>query len=110
MAPAPDDSAGAYRAGITAAPAADTANNKNTRGAPQQAVVNGWTAKDLPTVIAQEGSSKEPRDERPAALLVLLIIGLGVGLATSRPEHAGLAHQAPRAADETLPMSVWRSA
>ena len=53
---------------------ADTANNARTEGAPQQTVVNGWTAKDLLTVIAREGA--RPSDERPAALLVLVVIGI----------------------------------
>jgi hypothetical protein len=71
-----------YREAITAALADDTANNSRTEGAPQQAVVNGWTAKDLLTIIAREGSNS-PVDERPAALLALLVIGLGIGLATT---------------------------
>ena len=59
----------------------DTANNARTEGAPQQAVVNGWTAKDLLTVIAREGA--QPSDERPAALLVLVVVGIAGMIAMS---------------------------
>ena len=85
MAPSHPDKSDDYRAAISAALASDTANNTRTEGAPQQAVVNGWTAKDLLTVVAQEGADPRPVDERPAALLTLVVIGFGRMLATSRP-------------------------
>jgi hypothetical protein len=91
MKPAQDTKAGTYHSAISAALDADTANNAKTEGAPQQTVVNGWTAKDLLTVIAQEGASQPPVDERPAALLVLVIIGLGLILMTTRPDVPVLA-------------------
>jgi len=78
------DKASSYSSAISAALAADTANNANTAGAPQQTVVNGWTAKDLLTVIANEGAVPQPVDERPAALLTLLVIGFGLVLVTSQ--------------------------
>jgi hypothetical protein len=106
MAPTPDNDADVYRTRITAALAADTENNKNTQGAPQQAVVNGWTARDLLTVIAQESAAKEPRDQRPGALLVLVIVGLGLGLATSRLRPIAAPLGAPMGADELLHASV----
>jgi hypothetical protein len=106
MAPTPDDDADVYPTRITAALAADTENNKSTQGAPQQAVVNGWTARDLLTVIAQEGAAKEPRDQRPGALLVLVIMGLGLGLATGRLRPVAAPLGAPLGADKLLHASV----
>jgi hypothetical protein len=77
---APESSNAEYRAQIAAALADDKINNTSTQGAPQQTVVNGWTAKDLLTVIASEGAEQ---DQRPAALLALAVIGLAGGIATS---------------------------
>lgn len=82
MNPDSTGSASSHDAAISRALATDTLNNARTEGAPQQTVVNGWTAKDLLTIIAQEGSA--PVDERPAALLTLLVIGFGLGLVTNR--------------------------
>jgi hypothetical protein len=73
--------AASHRAAISDALVTDTLNNAQTEGAPQQAVVNGWTAKDLLTVIAKAGSA--PVDERPAALLTLLVLGCSLGLLTN---------------------------
>ena len=85
MKPASADSSPDHRTAITAALADDIANNKRTEGSPQQTVVNGWTARDLLTIVAREGSDPPPPvDERPAALLALLVIGVGLGLATTR--------------------------
>jgi hypothetical protein len=33
--------------------------------------VNGWAAKDLFTIIAQQGADLQPINERPVALLTL---------------------------------------
>jgi hypothetical protein len=95
MNPANTDAASGYSDAISAALAADTANNVTTAGAAQQAVVNGWTARDLLTVIAKEGSA--PVDQRPAALLTLLVIGFAIGLATTRPPVPGPAIFKPSA-------------
>ena len=45
----------------------------------------------LLTVIAQEGADQPSVDERPAALPALLVIGLGLILATTRPDSPALA-------------------
>lgn len=60
---------------------ADTLNQARTEGAPQQTVVNGWTARDLLELTAKQGA--EARDHRPAALLALLVLGLCLALATT---------------------------
>jgi hypothetical protein len=65
------------------------ANNARTQGAPQQQVVNGWVAKDLLTVIAEQQNASVA-DERLPALAVLLVFGLALHLATStRPGEVG---------------------
>jgi hypothetical protein len=53
-------------------------NEARTEGAPQQTVVNGWVAKDLLAIIAED-----ERDDRPAALLGLLVLGAALALITS---------------------------
>jgi hypothetical protein len=51
-------------------------NNARTSGAPQQQVVNGWVAKDLLTVIAEEGNASN--DDRVPALVGLLVLGMAL--------------------------------
>jgi hypothetical protein len=81
-----------YESLITSALDADTANNLRTEGAPQQQVVNGWTAKDLLTIIAKENIdilkaqgavvdatgalNTTPFDERIPALLLVGVLAL----------------------------------
>jgi hypothetical protein len=83
--PASANTATNYRAAVTAALATDASNKTSAVGAARQAVLNGRTARDLLTIIANEAASAQPlpADERPAALLTHLAIGLGLGLATS---------------------------
>lgn len=59
----------------------DTLNQSRTEGAPQQSVVNGWTARDLLELTAKQGV--EARDHRPAGLMTLLVLGMCLALATS---------------------------
>jgi len=77
-------------------------NEARTQGAPQQAVVNGWVAKDLLAIIAEqqnEALTREevpppvppvvPNDERIPALVGLLVLGLALTVITSpRPSAA----------------------
>lgn len=81
-----------YESLISGALDADTANNLGTQGAPQQQVVNGWTAKDLLTIIAKENIdilkaqgavvdatgalNTTPFDERIPALLLIGVLAL----------------------------------
>lgn len=76
----------------------DGLNQGTADSAPQQSVVNGWTARDLLEAIAQQGAdtyravvaAAQPdpipptpeRDQRPAALLVLAVIGLALAAFT----------------------------
>lgn len=57
-------------------------NNARTQGAPQQQVVNGWAAKDLLTIIAEQQNGSVS-DERLPALAVVLVFGLALHIATS---------------------------
>jgi hypothetical protein len=49
-------------------------NDARTEGAPQQQVVNGWVARDLLTIIAEQ-QNDAASDERLPALVGLLILG-----------------------------------
>ena len=69
---------------ITAVLAADAKNNKTVHSAAEKAVVNAGTARDLLAIIAREGTAPRSVDERPSALLALLVIGMGIGMATTR--------------------------
>lgn len=56
-------------------------NNATAESAPQQAVVNGWAAKDLLTVMAQEQNTalqpaSAPRDNRVPGELALLVVAV----------------------------------
>ncbi|RFU19914.1 hypothetical protein [Geodermatophilus marinus] len=63
-------------------------NEARTHGAPQQQVVNGWVAKDLLTIIAEQ-QNDSVTDERLPALAVLVVLGLALHIATStRPAEA----------------------
>jgi hypothetical protein len=84
MSPARPETSSGYHETIAAALAADAKNNKTVHGTAQQTVVNGWAARDLLAIIATEGADPRAVDERPAALLALLVIGLGIGMATTR--------------------------
>ena len=85
-------SASQYESLISQALSDDAANNLRTEGAPQQQVVNGWTAKDLLTIIAKEqadilraqgavvdatGSLQtQPFDQRIPALLLVAVLAI----------------------------------
>ena len=63
----------------------DNANNSMTEGAPQQAVVNGWTANEYLQLLSLQ---QEESDDRRDAMLLLALLGgaAGVGVYTlSRP-------------------------
>jgi hypothetical protein len=72
------------------------ANEARTQGAPQQSVVNGWVAKDLLTIIAEQQNEALTRDDVPApappvtpnddripALVGLLVVGMALALGTT---------------------------
>jgi hypothetical protein len=57
-------------------------NEARTQGAPQQQVVNGWVAKDLLTIIAEQ-QNDAASDERVPALAGLLVLGVALYVFTS---------------------------
>ena len=75
-------------------------SNKTAHGPAQHAAVDGRTAKDLLAILAQEGADLRSVDERPAALLALLVVGLGIGLATARPTGCEPAMSSPSSLQE----------
>jgi hypothetical protein len=79
-------------------------NDGRTQGAPQQQVVNGWVAKDLLTIIAEE-QNDSVTDERLPALAVLVVLGLALHIATStRPTQPADVASVPAApADDPNP-------
>ncbi|CCH87979.1 protein of unknown function [Modestobacter italicus] len=84
-------------------------NEARTEGAPQQQVVNGWVAKDLLTVIAQQ-QNDSVTDERLPALAVLVVLGLALHIATSMrpttPDGVVTAPVAPAANPSPEPASA----
>lgn len=78
---APDDSSDRSR-DISRALATYELNDARTEGAPQQQVVNGWVAKDLLTVIAEQ-QNDPTTDTRLPALAVLGVLGLALHIGTS---------------------------
>jgi hypothetical protein len=93
-------SATQYETLITQALADDVSNNRLTQGAPQQAVVNGWTARDLLTIIAKEQADilraqgavvdatgrlqTQPFDERIPALMLILLVAVAWNAVSAR--------------------------
>jgi hypothetical protein len=75
-------------------------NELLTSGAPQQAVVNGWVAKDLLTIIAEQ-QNDVASDERLPALAGLLVLGAALYVFTSprRSERSGNVPPPPPPAD-----------
>src|SRR3712207_2369203 len=74
-------------------------NEITANSAPQQQVVNGWAAKDLLAILAEQQNEAltrdevpppvppvTPNDERIPALAGLLVLGLALGLITARPQ------------------------
>ena len=73
-------------ADITSAMITDSLNQGSAQGAPQQSVVNGWTARDLLEIIAKQG---EQQDHRPVALLLIAVLMLGLAVGTSSTQLVG---------------------
>jgi len=115
-------SATTYVSLISDALAADKSNNLLTSGAPQQQVVNGWTAKDLLTIIAKENVdilaaqgaivdatgtlNTTPFDERIPALLLIGVLAIAwSGLTAAQPKPVVAAPAAPVAPTWVAPQA-----
>jgi len=70
---------------IVAAMANYEANASSTDNVYQQQVTNGWVAKDLLEIIADENNETgvAAPDERPGVLVLLGVLGIALGLATT---------------------------
>lgn len=60
----------------------DAANQERTEGAPQQAVVNGWTGNALLDLISEQLDARPAPDPRPSVLLTLGVLLLALHVAT----------------------------
>ncbi|MCO4251448.1 hypothetical protein [Pseudarthrobacter raffinosi] len=65
-----------WKSELSAADLKNTMNNGETKGAPQQTVVNGWYANDIAAVTAAQNTYIAASSARNGTLLMLL--GLGV--------------------------------
>lgn len=61
----------------------DATNQDRTQGAPQQSVVNGWTANQLLDLLSQQLETGTSTDDRPAVLLTLGVLLLALAMATT---------------------------
>lgn len=78
-----DKNADSFKKAITEARAMQTINESTADSAPQQQVVNGWSTVDFLEVLAKQDNA--PRDDRPAALLMIGLLLGATFVATSIP-------------------------
>jgi hypothetical protein len=96
----------------------DEANEARTQGAPQQTVVNGWTARDLLTIIAKQQNEAltrdavptpltpiVPNDQRIPALLGLVVLGAALAMFTSPRPRRAAADRPGTVGESALPMT-----
>lgn len=70
----------------------DATNQDRTQGAPQQSVVNGWTANQLLDLLSQQLESGTTTDNRPAVLLTLGVLLLALSMVTTPRRRAPTRH------------------
>lgn len=79
----------------------EEANQSRTSGAPQQQVVNGWTANEFLGLMSEQldqvGASTV--DHRPAGLLLIVVLQVGLLTVTTTPEPPRPGRQ-PRSQDQ----------
>lgn len=80
-----------WKSELSAASLKNTMNNGETKGAPQQSVVNGWYANDLASIEASQNSYIAASSARNGNLLVLIGVGVAGELVIR-----GLAGAGPR--------------
>ena len=94
-----DDDAPNHRSDRAAIESSDDGNNALTSGAPQQEVVNGWTTIAYLKLVSEQlddNAAPEATDERPAAMLGLCVIGIGLLAATTQPAQGAATRVAPQ--------------
>lgn len=79
---APDpDAAPNNRSEVTSIELEDDGNNALAEGAPQQTVVNGWTANNYLALLSSqldEAARPQTVDQRPTAMLGLCVLGIAL--------------------------------
>ncbi|WP_029138093.1 hypothetical protein [Nakamurella lactea] len=99
----PSAGAGTAKSNLAAIQSADQVNQLTTNGAAQQAVVNGWTTRDLLVAMAEE---EKAGSDRTTALLGIGVIGIALAImlpAGRRTERI----LAPTAQEVEVPQSPW---
>lgn len=76
----------------------EEANQSRTSGAPQQQVVNGWTTNEFLGLMSEQldqvGAATV--DHRPAGLLLIVVLQVGLLTVTTTPEPPRASRQLPR--------------
>jgi hypothetical protein len=83
-----------FRQELSAADLKNTMNNGETKGAPQQTVVNGWYANDIAAVTAAQNTYIAASSTRNGNLLVLLGLGMADELIIRGTERARINRRA----------------
>jgi hypothetical protein len=83
-----------WKSELSAADLKNTMNNGETKGAPQQTVVNGWYANDIAAVTAEQNTYIAASSARNGNLLMLLGIGLAGELIIRGAERASINRRA----------------
>lgn len=79
-----------WKSELSAATLKNTMNNGETKGAPQQSVVNGWYANDIAAVQAAQNSYIAGSSMRNGNLLALIGLGIAGELIIRGLDGAGL--------------------
>jgi hypothetical protein len=77
-----------WKSELSAADLKNTMNNGETKGAPQQTVVNGWYANDIATVTAAQNTYIAASSARNGSFLALIGLGLAGELIIRGVERA----------------------
>ncbi|MCB5275850.1 hypothetical protein BJG92_03404 [Arthrobacter sp. SO5] len=83
-----------WKSELNAADLKNTMNNGETKGAPQQTVVNGWYANDIAAVSAAQNTYIAASSARNGNLLMLLGIGVAGELIIRGAERARINRRA----------------
>lgn len=83
-----------WKSELTAADVKNTMNNGETKGAPQQTVVNGWYANDIAAVTAAQNTYIATSSVRNGNLLTLLGFGVAGELIIRGAERAHIKRRA----------------
>ena len=83
-----------WKSELSAADLKNTMNNGETKGSPQQTVVNGWYANDIAAVTAAQNTYIAASSARNGNLLVMLGIGVAGELIIRGAERARINRRA----------------